>query len=449
MSTSPIQANLAPAWKQEVNRRIAAHRSRKDGSGTAADPQEQVHAVAGSRASEAAARVAARFASAPSYSEVLAGEARAAVRAAEAASRAALEAQAAAESVLAGLEAAAAATEPAWEPQPVAVTPEPRMPALRIAESRVVESRVVESRVVEPRVVESRIAESRIAETPAPISYAVRWEPDFPVRASEPEAAQAVGSDFLEGEADAWRRSLQPAEEDEEIRPVEPAQPIHANLIEFPRELVATRKVRPRLAEAATGEPGGQLSIFEVDPAEIGAEPLAEAQAAPAWQEPEWSNMKLDAEPAVPLLVTSTAAEPAEPELELAPMSRRLLALVVDGALVMAAFLAAASVAAAHVAELPAMRTVEMGASAALAAIAMAYMALFLTLARATPGMKYAGIRLSTLEGQPVSRAQRWSRLGALALSLLPLGLGVAWVLFDEDRLSWHDRLSGTYLKKA
>jgi hypothetical protein len=28
---------------------------------------------------------------------------------------------------------------------------------------------------------------------------------------------------------------------------------------------------------------------------------------------------------------------------------------------------------------------------------------------------------------------------------LLPLGLGIAWVLLDDDRLSWHDRLSQTY----
>jgi len=51
---------------------------------------------------------------APSYSEMLADEARAAVRAAEAASKAALVAQAAAESVLAGLEAASLTT-PEWE----------------------------------------------------------------------------------------------------------------------------------------------------------------------------------------------------------------------------------------------------------------------------------------------------------------------------------------------
>jgi hypothetical protein len=27
------------------------------------------------------------------------------------------------------------------------------------------------------------------------------------------------------------------------------------------------------------------------------------------------------------------------------------------------------------------------------------------------------------------------------------VGLGVAWSIFDEQRLSWHDRLSGTYLR--
>jgi len=26
--------------------------------------------------------------------------------------------------------------------------------------------------------------------------------------------------------------------------------------------------------------------------------------------------------------------------------------------------------------------------------------------------------------------------------------LGVAWALFDEDHLCWHDRLSRTYLRK-
>jgi len=44
-------------------------------------------------------------------------------------------------------------------------------------------------------------------------------------------------------------------------------------------------------------------------------------------------------------------------------------------------------------------------------------------------------------------RAQLRRRLGALLLSLIPVGLGIVWSLFDDDRLCWHDRLSKTYLR--
>jgi len=33
-------------------------------------------------------------------------------------------------------------------------------------------------------------------------------------------------------------------------------------------------------------------------------------------------------------------------------------------------------------------------------------------------------------------------------LSLIPMGLGVVWAIFDENRFCWHDHLSGTYLRK-
>ena len=90
----------------------------------------------------------------------------------------------------------------------------------------------------------------------------------------------------------------------------------------------------------------------------------------------------------------------------------------------------------------------ELGAALALLAIGAAYQAFFFTLARATPGMRYAGIGLSTLDGFIPSRAQRCRRLMALPLSVLPVGLGLAWALFDDNRLTWHDRLSRTYLRK-
>ena len=64
---------------------------------------------------------------------------------------------------------------------------------------------------------------------------------------------------------------------------VEAAQPIPANLIEFPREIVATRRMRPRITEAnpESSEPQ-QLSIFEVDPNTVSTEPMAAAATSRA-----------------------------------------------------------------------------------------------------------------------------------------------------------------------
>jgi uncharacterized RDD family membrane protein YckC len=395
LSTSASQAGGAPPWKQEVNRRVAAHKSRKGVSAEPEEPEEGQRG-AGSRAAEAAARVAARYAKAPSYNETLAGEARAAVRAAEAASRAAQKAQAAAESVLAELEAASGA---------------------------------------EPASARARHGQS---------VFEIFWEDGR--KAGEP------AQDGLDGqnEQDALKGGAG-------IAIVEAAQPIHAHLIEFPRELVAVRKARPQRAagpHATASEPERQMSIFEVDPGSILIQPAAAgevAEAAADWSGPEWLGMRLAEEPAQEETGTraereATASAAAAPHL--APIGLRLMAAMVDGALITGAFLAAALVAAANANGLPTVREMELGAAAALAVIGVLYLALFFTLAEATPGMKYAGLSLCTFDGGKPTGAQRRGRLGALLLSLLPMGLGVAWAIFDEEHLSWHDRLSRTYLRK-
>ncbi len=116
-------------------------------------------------------------------------------------------------------------------------------------------------------------------------------------------------------------------------------------------------------------------------------------------------------------------------------------------ALSLATFLSVALLFASHARQLPGPRTTEVCSALALLAIAAAYQALFLTLVRVTPGMWYAGIALCTLDGCHTSRAQRSRRLTALLLSVLPFGLGLAWALFDDAHLTWHDRLSKTYLR--
>jgi uncharacterized RDD family membrane protein YckC len=417
-----------------VNRRLAAHKNRQDPSLTGpARPAEAQHG-ASSLAAQAAARVAARYAKAPSYSEMLADEARAAVRAAEAASRAALHAQAAAESVLAGLEAASEAAPP-WEPEAVpSRAPEP-----------------VSVREWNPSPEPVRPAEPASSRALERQSLGIRWAPDMPVHPAEPAAPASRGIDSYASPANDWWESSPQAEDGfgaEDIVPVEPAQPIHANLIEFPREIVATRKVRSRTAEGAgAAEAEAQLSIFEVDPEAILTQPaMAAAAAVPAAA--VWSGIELDAQPLRETASPAPAAT-AQAALQQAPLGLRLMAAVVDGALILCAFMAAVVLAAANLKELPGMKAAEMGAAAALLLAGALYQALFLTLGEATPGMKYAHVSLCTFDDQTPTRGQRCGRLGALVLSLLPVGLGVAWALFDDGRLSWHDRLSRTYLRRC
>lgn len=479
------QPQIEPAWKQEVNRRLAAHKSRK-GAPAAEQVSEPSHSMGNSRAAQAAARVAARYAKAPTYSQMQAEEARAAVRAAEIATQVALEAQAAAENALAGLHAAAnepplrgpavvesiervarvEAAEPSpepvslWgpdlaelqeaikavafstqagrEPEPAAL-PEPAHPEAAEPEPAAMRP-VVTPPVVTHPVVTHETIEGK--------SFDLRWEPDLPLRALERKPSRAEEEFELSAE-DWWTPAQVSATLRSEPIAVE-TQPAYANLIEFPRELVATRKMRPRLAEApVAAETRGQLSIFEVDPGAVSAAPgpvAAATQAEAAWTGPEWSGIELDEHP---LERESPAKEPVrEQHIYLAPLGRRLMAMVVDGSLILAGFFALAMTLVARMPHPPTGKGLEAMAVLGLLLAGFAYHALFFGLGRSTAGMYYAGIALCTFDEESPTRAQLRRRLGAMAVSLLPVGLGMVWSVFDEDHLSWHDRISQTYLRK-
>ena len=471
MSTSLVQPHSATSWKQEVNLRLAAHRSRRGLSTAQLAAPAPSWPTAGSRGAQVAARVAARYAHAPSYSQLQAAEDDAvdqlsAVKRTSfspyispAKSTRALSTEGcfsdfsqaifpipatvadhAPPATLAGLPVLPAAPRP-WEPEAPPLVP-PSAPEREPA-------------VVPPLPAPHALPVSLEA-WESEYSH-IRQEPDLRMRPIEPVSAPTVApaSRYEEGFAsvdeDGWEQ-LEPAEYSSGIHamePVEPEGPIHANLIKFPRELVAVRKLRPRRVEGPLAVEGSerQLSIFEVDPGPLFVQPeTARAARAAAWPEPAWSGLKLEAQP---LDEPEYEEAPAsEPEVQLAPIGHRLMAALVDGAIITALFLGSAVAAVAAIATLPAARIMEICAAAAFLLIAMVYQTLFLTLADATPGMRFAGISLCTFDGQIPTPAQLRSRLGALLLSVVPVGLGLAWALFDEDHLCWHDRLSRTYLRK-
>ena len=504
-----------PAWKQEVNQRLAAHRTRRGSAQDTSNSQEGQSARAASdRAAAAAARVAARYAKAPSYSELLAGEARAVVRAAGAAAEAARNAQAAAQAVLEGLEAGfepshdpGHAPQQFWEPAP------------QPAQSQVQ-------------------AASRWQDEPPPAPAAqTRWQAELPAPATQIATQDDVWSEMRvyprQEPAPAHRRDAEREyrhhrgeahtyESDESglfsgefaSAVVEPVQHLPANLIEFPRELVATRKARPRLADGPFYNPAheeAQLNIFEVDPSQMSDEPAI--SVAP----PEWASIELDhprrqthpepvaavqayahmpevlssvveaapAEekpfgsysfvavphearaletapyvPVQPASPTQTVQTPrkavsnapvasAAPELLVATASDRLLAAVVDGALVTLAYLAAAVVVIASTTHPPAGRTALVASACGLTLFWMLYEYLFLSYAEeGTPGMRYARIALCTFEDENPTLEQMRMRIPAMLLAALPGGLGLVWALWDKNHLGWQDRLTKTYQRK-
>ena len=339
-----------PAWKTELSERLAATRTRRlrnKEEQIALPGLEHIERKVDSRASQLAAKVAQRYANAPSYSEVLAAEARA--------------------------------------------------------------------RAEKPAV-------------PVPISDSAPLLP-------QPLPESGSGSVSPEEEEVV----LHYAEVVEEEPVFAAVEPLAVNLIEFPRELVAARKLRPRLAEGPLRETAkdelDQLRIFEVAPESISQ--TVNIGATPA----DWSPIRLDNE------ASTDEGESVSPQIPLktAPLEDRIMAGIFDLALIISAFAIFVLVFVACTAHPPSGKPALVAAGLVLAGFGLLYQYLFFKYAEGTPGMRYAKIALCTFEDENPTRKAMCMRVLYVLLSAAPLGLGFAWAWFDPDRLTWHDRLSRIY----
>lgn len=129
-----------------------------------------------------------------------------------------------------------------------------------------------------------------------------------------------------------------------------------------------------------------------------------------------------------------------------APLARRFGAIVYDSLLVLAVwFLVSVPFVALRGGE-----PVEPGNPAyriALIVSAWAFFVGFWTRAGRTLGMQSWRLRLETVDGARPGIGAATLRFLAAIVSWLPLGLGFLWQLWDDEGLSWHDRLSGTRLR--
>jgi uncharacterized RDD family membrane protein YckC len=343
---SHADADVMPAWKKELNERLAATRTRRlrhKEEQIALPGLEREERKLDSRAAMLAAKVAQRYANAPSYSEVLAAEAKARAK-------------------------AAAAT--------VSISDDTHVEPQTSSESW---------------------------------SGSLEVEEEVALEVLEEEPASAV------------------------------VEPLAVNLIEYPRELVAPRKVRPRLAEGplrgASQEEQDQLKIFEVASESISQ--TVSIGPAPA----DWSPIRLDNDP----LRNDGESAVTQIPLKTATLEDRVMAGVFDLALIVAAFSVFVLVFVACTAHPPTGKPALLSAGFVLAGFCLLYQFLFFKFAEGTPGMRYAKIALCTFDDENPTRKAMCRRVLFLLLSAAPLGLGFLWAWFDPDRLTWHDRLSRIY----
>ncbi len=86
---------------------------------------------------------------------------------------------------------------------------------------------------------------------------------------------------------------------------------------------------------------------------------------------------------------------------------------------------------------------------ATFAIVYLQYFALFTIFGGTTPGMMLRHLQVVAFSGEPPTPRQMLLRSVGYVLSAGTFFLGFLWALWDEDTLTWHDRLSRTYLSKA
>jgi uncharacterized RDD family membrane protein YckC len=516
-TSEPAPAETAAsteALRRQIGERLAAHRNRygrRQAQNATQVASSGPARAANTRAAQIAATVAERYAHSQSYRAYLAAEAERAIQQARAAAEvAALNARAVAaaqQKLLDAFDREArehvqicqnedeAVRAQAEEQSALSLWPElePESPT-KAAKTGHRESSAAAKHKANHESRADSSAQAAAAAVPASAGFTVRlYEDEATAAHVDLRAPRRMA--FAGRESGYEERNQAEAQAlDEEIafrqapvfeEPAGPPTPLPANLIEFPRQLVASRKARPRLAEGPLREeedaaPGnGQLRIFEVEPDQISTSPIAVDTAAPTWtsiwldspsgaakEDSARSEQRPDAPANADVAsVSRLAAYPGA-----ASIGRRMLAAAINGFIVVAALLAFATAFAAISTHstlwqpgLPLRVMVGRIASSLAAQAGLApnmipavaagaggflyllYQGLFFSFAEATPGMRIARIALCTFDDEnPTRRAMR-RRIVAILLSACPLGLGFLWAALDEDRLAWHDRVSRMY----
>ena len=228
--------------------------------------------------------------------------------------------------------------------------------------------------------------------------------------------------------------------------------------------------------EPAVSAPPGALDSFTLETATKGGEAgrvphfdvaLGEHSAAerPA---PAWDLFSTDDRQRPPLSAEAEAAAPVEIVLEPdesrhearhaaaeaahihpASVGWRFLAAIVDGFILLVAaalFGVTLWLAGARLSPHP-LNLAVLGFIALF--LFLSYFGWFTALTATTPGLCCVGIRVCNVDGVPPTWRESWWRAFGYLVSAAALLLGFLWAVLDSEGLTWHDRMSGTFLVRA
>lgn len=253
------------------------------------------------------------------------------------------------------------------------------------------------------------------------------------------EPASPLSTEFIESEPDvvietavapAETADAEPEPEPRRAPQLGPRPVAQRKVIAFPRQATLAPETRHRLADPVVPE---QPRILDV-PEELEAFPCA----------PLLDGLHLPAHGAQP----ETSADHIELPLEPASLSQRVLAGVIDCALIVGSAAIFGAVCYKMLPKLALTKPLLLVGAAVPVLLWSVYQYVLTMYGGATVGMRALHLRLRTFKGGAPNWRHRRSRVIGLYFSAASLMMGLLWALVDVDALCWHDRISRTYLTR-
>jgi uncharacterized RDD family membrane protein YckC len=213
------------------------------------------------------------------------------------------------------------------------------------------------------------------------------------------------------------------------------------NVLQFGRSSGATS------SSALRNELKKALHTRQVDPEWRKVERPVALQKLPPLRKPE-----VAASPETPIVAATPPAGVREEAPEsmiqrlVAPLAMRAVAALLDFVLVLVAL--GVFVAVFYLFGGPVMTDPDGLRALAFAFFAITgfYWVFYIRYIGETAGMTWVGLRLVSFDGGPPTEGQRRTRAFGTILSTAAAGIGFAWSVADDEQLTWHDRMSKTFV---